>query len=290
MSGVFHLPELTVVDLLGSEAAVILHNLTTNDVKKLPVGGGCETFITEVRGRTLAHVYAFRTSDGFRLIGAPGQADAIIAHADRYTIREDATPSDLSSSMVGFVLSPNASETLRNEADWGESSAQAYDVDWLGGETMLLLTETPGAVQQVFRTTGETPESEDAFHRARVEAGFPWYGPDISDKNLPQEISRIKQTISFTKGCYLGQEPVARLDALGRVQKRLMRWETRGSIPPADAQVTSNGKVVGKLTSIAIQSDDQAFAIGMARRSHFESGATAEGEGFEAKVLGDLTA
>ena len=57
---------------------------------------------------------------------------------------------------------------------------------------------------------------------ARVEAGTPYYGPDINDKNLPQEISRDSRAISFVKGCYLGQETVARIDALGHVNRTLV--------------------------------------------------------------------
>lgn len=285
MSTVFRLPELTVVDLLGSDAAVILHNLTTNDVKALEVGGGCETFLTDVRGKMLAHVFAFRTSEGYRMVGARGQADAILSHADRYTIREDATPVNLSRELVGFVLAPNASESLRHEADWGESAAWVYDVDWLGESTMLLLTETPGAVEQVLRSAGEVAEDNDRFHYARTMAGFPWYGIDLSEKNLPQEASRIEQTICFTKGCYLGQETVARLDALGQVQKQLVRWETKGEIPSANAEVRDQDKVVGKLTSIAETSGETSIAIGVARRSHFDPGSVAQGDGFTATVI-----
>lgn len=285
MSTIFRLSEVSVLDLVGEDSAAILHNLTTNDVKALEIGCGCETFVTDVRGKTIAHVVAFRTPEGFRLIGASGQSQAIAEHADRYTIREDAQPVDRSSELTAFVLSPDATSSIRDETDWGESNAHGYGVDWLGPDTLLLLTETSGAVEQVLRSAGEVAASDDEFHDARVLAGFPWYGVDLSAKNLPQEASRIKESISFTKGCYLGQETVARLDALGQVQKQLVRWQTTGAIPEKGSEVTSDGKVVGKLTSVAKTGDDKAVAIGMARRSHFEAGAAAHGDGFEAVVI-----
>ncbi|QEF98696.1 putative global regulator [Stieleria maiorica] len=285
MSTVFRLSAATVLDLAGTDAAAILNNLTTNDVKSLQVGCGCETFLTDVRGKTLAHVVAFRTVDGFRLIGAPGQADAIAAHADRYTIREDATPIDRSADNTAFVLAPDAPVTLRDETDWGESNAMCYDVDWLGDQTIVLVTETPGGIEQVLSSTGEMPGDDTEFHHARTLAGFPWFGVDLSDKNLPQEASRIKQSICFTKGCYLGQETVARLDALGQVQKQLVRWETSGAIPTAGSEVRSDDKVVGRLTSVATTGEDAAVAIGIARRSHFDPGTTAQGDGFTATVI-----
>ncbi|MCS7470740.1 aminomethyltransferase [Stieleria sp. ICT_E10.1] len=285
MSAVFRLSAATVLDLVGDDATAILNNLTTNDVKSLQTGCGCETFLTDVRGKMVAHVVAFRTPEGYRLIGADGQADAITAHADRYTIREDATPVDRSSEYTVFVLAPDAPVTLREETDWGESNAVCYDVDWLGDQTRVLITETPGAIEQVIRSTGETAADDDEFHHARTLAGYPWFGVDLSEKNLPQEASRIKQSISFTKGCYLGQETVARLDALGQVQKQLVRWQTLGSIPAAGSEVSADGKVVGRLTSVAQTGDDTAVAIGIARRSHFDPGAVAQGDGFAATVI-----
>lgn len=285
MSNVFRLSSATVLDLIGQDAAKILNNLTTNDVQSLQPGCGCETFITDVRGKTLAHVFAFRTADGFRLIGAPGQAETIAAHADRYTIREDAHPVDRSGDLSVFVIAPDAPVTLRGETDWGESNAQAYDMDWLGEQTMVLLTETPGAIEQVVRSAGEITDDDSGFHRARVLAGFPWFGVDLSEKNLPQEANRIGQSICFTKGCYLGQETVARLDALGQVQKQLVRWSTEGSIPALGSEVSTDGKVVGRLTSVVQTGDDTALAIGIARRSHFEPGSSAQGDGFVATVV-----
>src|SRR5690606_22235947 len=64
----------------------------------------------------------------------------------------------------------------------------------------------------------------ETFHALRVAAGYPWYATDFDDSHLPQEVNREPETISFTKGCYLGQETIARLDALGQVQKKLVQW------------------------------------------------------------------
>ncbi|MCC9603471.1 aminomethyltransferase [Stieleria sp. JC731] len=285
MLRIHRLSEITVLDLVGNDSPTILNNLTTNHVRQLEVGCGCESFITDVRGKTLALVDVFRTNEGFRLIGAAGQAEAISQHADRYTIREDSRPVDRSSDFTAFVFSPDVTGSLQSETDWDQTNSQRYEVNWLGEGTFVILTETPGAVEQVIQTVGESIGDDDSFHFSRTVAGYPWYGSDISEKNLPQEASRIEKTICFTKGCYLGQETVARLDALGQVQKQLMRWRISGHIPAAGAEVSSEDKVVGRLTSIAKQSDETAIAIGMTRRSHFEVGSTATGEGFAAVVI-----
>lgn len=290
MPNIFRLSAATVLDIVGNDAAAILHNLTTNEIKSLELGCGCESFITDVRGKMLAHVFVFRTSDGYRLIGAPGQADVIAGHADRYTIREDAKPVDLSADQSVFVIAPDAPAPLRDETDWGQASASSYDVDWLGNQTIILVTDSAEAIEQVVASMGQAIGNDQQFHQARTLAGFPWFGIDLSEKNLPQEANRIEQSISFTKGCYLGQETVARLDALGKVQKQLVRWQiewqTAGQIPVPGSEVTAEGKVVGRLTSVTKTGDETAVAIGIARRTHFEPGQKATGDGFQATVVG----
>ena len=125
--------------------------------------------------------------------------------------------------------------------------------------------------------TGRIVGDEASFHCVRTLAGFPWYGVDLDETNLPQEADRDALAISFTKGCYLGQETVARLDALGQVQRKLVRWSITGGVPAAGATLVAGEKTVGRLTSVAADDRGGAIAIGFARRSHFEAGATAVG-------------
>src|SRR5438046_8506879 len=104
----------------------------------------------------------------------------------------------------------------------------------------------------------------------RIEAGYPLYGRDITDKNLPQEIDRDRLAISFTKGCYLGQETVARIDALGHVNRLLrgIKFLT-SAIPERGTELQSGGKVVGHVTSSCWSPGIGApLALGFLRRGH----------------------
>lgn len=86
---------------------------------------------------------------------------------------------------------------------------------------------------------------------ARLETGFPWFPVDVNEDNLPQEVARDEQAISFNKGCYLGQETVARLDAMGHVNRMLTGIKIDdASLPVVGAEITSDGQVVGKITSV----------------------------------------
>jgi folate-binding protein YgfZ len=97
---------------------------------------------------------------------------------------------------------------------------------------------------------GATPCDPDAFHAARIEWGFPLFGIDISDKNLPQEVARDALAISFVKGCYLGQETVARIDALGHVNKTLVGVRFDGhTVPATGLELSASGNKVGEVAS-----------------------------------------
>ena len=300
---IYRLDHLSVVDVSGADASTILHNLTTNEVRSLGDGEGRETFVTDVRGKTLGHVCLFKHEHGLKLLGPAGQSEAICAHIDRYTIREDATAEIQDSKFVGFVITPElAADCGFGCQDGGMLKSFACDtqvdrvtlqgVRWLGENSVLLCLPVAQAervldilsslVPAESRVQGEDllqqqVGNETAFHEARVVAGFPWYGVDLDESNLPQEADRDSETISFTKGCYLGQETVARLDAMGQVQKKLVRWKITGGVPLAGASLSADEKKVARLTSVASTEQHGVLALGFARRSHFESGATATG-------------
>lgn len=295
---ILNLTPLSVLDLVGDDAPAILHNLTTNAVKTLePSGPGVETFITNLKGKCVGHAMVFRTAWGYRLIGAAGQSEAVAELMDRYTIREDAQPNVRDDDFTAYLLvdepiPPNVADSSLHEVPW--------------------LAPTPARVLLAARTdepTGESleapqgEEAADTFHTHRVAAGYPWHGIDFNDSHLPQEVNREPETISFTKGCYLGQETIARLDALGQVQKKLVMWSIggieSGSLPAVDTKlfrtsekpVAAGEKPVGRLTSVVPDPSDpqRGVALGFARRSHFDPGTEAFGtigeRDFIAKVM-----
>ncbi|MDA7874753.1 aminomethyltransferase [Rhodopirellula sp.] len=300
---IYRLDHLSVVEVSGADSSTILHNLTTNEVRALGDGEGRETFVTDVRGKTLGHVCLFKQGHGLRLVGPSGQSEAIFSHIDRYTIREDATAEIRDSDYVGFVITPELAgkcnfdcteeTTLKSLSFENEASGVTVQgVRWLGEKSVLLCLPRADAGRALEILGSLLPDGaelqdaelldvevggEAAFHEARVVAGFPWYGVDLDDSNLPQEADRDPETISFTKGCYLGQETVARLDAMGQVQKKLVRWKITGGVPELNTSLLADEKKVARLTSVVSTETHGVVAIGFARRSHFETGASAVG-------------
>jgi hypothetical protein len=128
---------------------------------------------------------------------------------------------------------------------------------------------------------------DESFEAARVEWGFPLFARDISDKNLPQEVARDPLAISFVKGCYLGQETVARIDALGHVNKTLVGIRFDGqAIPEPLAALEADGQSVGHVTSAVFSPRMAApLALGYVRRGNNVAGSRLNSPVGEAEVV-----
>jgi folate-binding protein YgfZ len=147
----------------------------------------------------------------------------------------------------------------------------------LAGPVGFLIDGPRGAhagIGAALEAAGATRVGELAWQSRRIEAGWPLYGVDITDKNLPQELDRDRLAINFTKGCYLGQETVARIDALGHVNKILVgvRFRT-DEVPPTGTELSLGEQVVGHVTSACFSPLLHApLALAYVRRGENEPG------------------
>lgn len=266
-TGLVDVSDRTQVRITGADRVKFLHGFCTNDIKRLPAGTGCEAFLTNVKGRVVGHVFVFCGEHDLILETSPGQADAIIRHLDRYVIRDDVQFDDLQARVAElFVAGPRAEAALAGligAAMPAEKLAhQTGDVSGipiavrrvpLAAVPAFLLsypTERHAELQRRLVQAVIRPCGAEVFDIVRVEAGFPWYGRDIHEDCLPQEVNRDAQAISFTKGCYLGQETVARIDALGHVNRKLagVRWYGSEMLQSGE-ELTVGGQSIGRVTS-----------------------------------------
>lgn len=285
----FFLGELTILAITGADRLKIANNLCTQDLKSIASGQVAETFVTDVKGRTLSHGFAVAREDALWFISSPGQGVRLVPHFDRYIIREDATVQDASGDWdtILFLALEDAVAFGGSHPDWG---CVITSVPWVSGGGLVLVPA--GRREQLSNEVrdGAVAISDtrirSGWERARIEAFWPWYGVDLDDRNLPQEAGIDARAISFKKGCYLGQETVARLDALGQVQKRLVRltFERKPDVSlPYSIEV--DGKEIGALTSIAEMEDGSGMGLAMIRRSHFASGTQVNIEGQRGLVI-----
>jgi len=294
----FSIGPLTVLELTGADRNKILNNLCTQDLRSLQSGQSKESFMLDVKGRTISHGSVACLDSRTLWISSPGQAHRLVPHIDRYIIREDAMVRDVSDVFLTYLLRPNSpwmqthlAELLENNECSEDFDKQAISilVPWLGPGTLLVLA-TPGTqCPQIAQLSSichpsQTPNLQthdgSAWETMRIKNFWPWYGVDIDERNLPQEIGIDARAISFNKGCYLGQETVARLDALGQVQKKLALVELStdsGWKFSGPTELMMSGKSVGTVTS-ASQSDTiengRGLWIGLAmlRRGYMEPG------------------
>ncbi len=294
----------TQIELSGTDRATFLHNLCTNNVRQLEVGAGCEAFLTTVQGKTLAHVFIFVCPESLVIDTVGGQGETILEHLDHYLISEKVTLADRSREWTELLLAGPGSEPLL--AKLGDVrippallSHAAFDVAltraWLrrvdmtspGGFLLSARREDGAAIAAALVDAGATRCGEAAFEAARIERGFPLFGKDLSDKNLPQEVARDQAAISFVKGCYLGQETVARIDALGHVNRLLVGLRFAGSdVPQPGTELRAGEQVVGQVTSASYSPRLQApLALAYVRRGSNEPGARLNSASGEAEVI-----
>jgi folate-binding protein YgfZ len=234
-AGLADLPELSLIRVTGRDRTAFLNNFCTNDLLKRRPGQGCEAFVTDAKAHILAHIAVWIRDDALFITSLARQADQLIGHWDRYCISEDVQFNDLSTSWSGFALcGPDSSRVLSHwgltlaDEPWshGEANVQGFPLlatrlPFSEMETYVVITtaDSRSMLQQAPSPTGSLEATQSLFDELRIAAGFPVYGRDISRDNLPQEVNRNDLAISFTRGCYLGQETVARIDALGHVNR-----------------------------------------------------------------------
>jgi folate-binding protein YgfZ len=270
------LGELTILSIAGADRVKIANNLATQDLKSLSTGQVAETFITDVKGRTLSHGVVVAREDSLWFISSPGQGPRLATHVDRYIIREDVAVQDVSCQWDAVLFFSMDDAAAFATAPSG-GPVFVVSVPWVvGGGLVFIPAGELSRINQPdtdFVIATSDTSMRVGWERARIEAFWPWYGVDLDDRNLPQEAGVDARAISFKKGCYLGQETVARLDALGQVQKRLVKLAF-AKMPNVELpfSIEADGKEIGTLTSLAATQSGGGIGLAMIRRSHFRSG------------------
>ena len=265
--GFWQLPDWTSVEIQGRDRTSFLNSFCSNAVTRLQLGETCEVFLTDVKGKVVAQPLVICRPQDLLLVTVPHQANPIIANLDRYILREDVHLEDttLRRAFMVATFDPSPADlpqgVLSIKCNWFRSTPaflieipaevpSARLIEQLSGQGRLCQTAAPEAI--------------------RIEAGLPRFVIDFDQANLPQEIGRDQQAISFTKGCYLGQETVARIDAMGHVNQQIAGLQfDENRLPTVGTLLSCGENTVGKLTSVPYSPGLQApIALGMIRLGH----------------------
>ena len=254
----------TAVVVRGRDAARFVDGFTTAAVGPLQPGAGTEGFFADAKGQVLALAAILRTDEGVWIDAFPG-GPGLAEHLERYHIREPLEIVDESAARANIVIvGPGAAAALAAllgapppASPWAHAHGAIAGVavvvvaaPWAGsGGHLVQAAAADRTAVTVAMTAAGIPAAEPAaLERLRIEHGWP-APADIPAKALPQELSQPARAISFTKGCYLGQETVARLDALGHVNRRLV-GVAAGHAFRGGAIVRGGGADLGTITSV----------------------------------------
>jgi folate-binding protein YgfZ len=300
----FDLSHRGKIELTGKEAALFLHNLSTNDVKNLAYSCGCETFLCNAQARVLAsalayHLKIFRDQllsaghESFWLDLDPGLLEKVAQHLDRHLISEIVDITDRTREFCHLHLAgPLAPPALAAEGiaalaenelvqdGYAENTMQIRRRDRLGvpGFDIVCPRERSARQWNFWRERGAVPAGLDTYDVLRIEAGTPVYGKDIDENNLAPEVGRTAQAISYAKGCYLGQEPIVRVRDLGHVNRVLTGLVIEGQeFVPSGTKIVREGKEVGHVTSSVFSPrTGQVLALAYLRRGNTDPGTSVE--------------
>lgn len=261
----------------GRDRARLLHNITSNDVKKMMPGAGCYAFLLNPQGRIQADLYLFCYGDRFLIDTEPELREKVQAHILKYKVADQVELENVTDTTAAIGLEgPQAAAVLKAAGAPVPEGAFAHLAWGNGTVAAVSLTGQPGF--RIYSTLGDRDETVRLLEGAgampadagdarvvRIENGKPVCGVDIRDTTLPQETQQM-HAVSFSKGCYLGQEIVERIRALGGVHRKLERLELDGSEPVAPgSKLTVDGREAEITSSIYSPHFGKVIALGYVR-------------------------
>lgn len=215
------------VSVAGPDAASYLERMLSNSVLSLEPGGSCPALLLTAKGRVIAPLTVLRRGeDDFLLLTEPELGERVLAELVRFRL---AAKAELElEPHTSFIVFGAAADGIPTR-DYGEPAVEVLD--------------SPPAGEQL---------AADELELLRIRAGTPRFGREIDDRVLPAEAGLDEGWIDFGKGCYPGQEPVARLRYRGHANRglRVLALE-RGELPAYDTEVLYEGRPVGRVTSVA---------------------------------------
>ncbi len=283
--------DLGVLEVTGRDRASFLHAMLTNDVKSLVPGQGCQAALLDVHGKVQVLLLVWALEDRILVITPPGMAAKTNEMLDRYLFSEKAFFRDATGELSLLLLAgpeaPALAQRLTGtpvpDGPWSSVPARLGETELRlvrgGGETgeaEVWLVSTVGEGPLVWRAAtaaGARPVGLRAHESLRIEAGTPYLDHDVDESVLLPELP-VERWVSYTKGCYIGQEVVVRVRDRGHVNRHLRGLVVDGETPPpAGASLVADGAEIGKVTSGTWSFGlKRPIALAYVRRQHAEPG------------------
>ena len=266
--------------LLGADRARFLHGQVTNDINGLREFSGCYAALVNAKGKMECDLFAYRLADEILLDFEPGLTAAVQARLERYVIAEDVEIADVAPHFGLLTMQGPQAEAILTELDLPAPTdpltvAQTEDEIYIvqqprlgtDGFDLFIPIDAMNAWRERLSTTAPKCQMP-AFEKARVLATIPQFGVDLTTDNLPPEGGLETRAISYAKGCYIGQEIIARIRTYGKVNKVLRGLSLEGAAAIGDP-VLHEGTPVGTLSSVC---HEPSAALAIIKRTACELG------------------
>ena len=282
----------------GSDAIDLLNRLSTNDLERLDPGQGMSSVLTTNKGRIIDLLHVLHRDDDLLVLTSPGTQQKVAEWIEFYTFIEDVSVKDVSAETIECLYIGEQAVNLLDEsgcmpatlsdnlshAPVGDGDSQTSVVRSDVGEVPAYRVIAPAAT--VLPGFDLNSLGEDDFKALRVEQAIAAYPAEMNEDRNPLE-ANLKPYINFNKGCYIGQEVVARLNTYDRVQRFMCRLELNyGIAVTPGSQIVVEGSSVGEVTTSA-----PGIALAFLRKRHYEDGAevTIESDGeFVSALVRDI--
>jgi folate-binding protein YgfZ len=253
--------------LTGGEAADYLQGQVTNDVEALVPGGGCYATLLTPKGQIVADMRILRGADFIWVDAEPRSIPALVRNAAMYSIGRDVQTTDVGDAYaILSLVGPDARAVLDlapadEEHAWVEGEHGMYVATDAGVDVICPAGDADG----VRAALGVEATGEEAAECLRIERGRPRLGYEIAGGVIPQEAGLNERAVSFTKGCYVGQETVARLHYKGKPNRHLRGLRLTEPAATGD-EVSSGERVVGRIGTAAVSPVHGPIAMAVLRR------------------------
>ncbi len=283
--GLYSLEWRSKISLTGSDRVRWLNGMISNNVRDLALGHGIYAFLLNAQGHIQADLYAFHRGESLLVDCDQVQRDKILELFDHFIIADDVEVADISDKLTALGLTgPESRQVLERTGIAIPDLAylQLADTNWNGVSCTVLhsgeeakeswqVWVEPTRLRELWEAlakAGAKPTGSAALNLFRISRGIPQFGQDIRDRDLPQETGQMC-ALSFTKGCYLGQEIVERIRSRGAVHRNFTAFEADGPLPGSGAKIHADEKEVGEVTSsevLPLPNGDRKIALGYLRR------------------------
>jgi folate-binding protein YgfZ len=287
--GIYDLSSRAKIRLTGSDRVRWLNGMVTNNIRDLAPNHGVYCFLLNAQGHIQADFYVYNMG-GSIIVDTDAQLrEKVLAHFDKFIIMDDVEVADVTETLGVIGAAGQQSKTVLRAAgidlpdlvplemctpkcdcDCGCVRCTVLRGDEAAGESyeIRLAPDQMKSARESLIAAGAIAVGADALEMRRISRGIPRYGVDIRERDLPQETGQMR-ALSFTKGCYLGQEIVERIRSRGAVHREFTAFSIEGPLPDPGTRIQADDKEAGEITSSAdlpLSAGNRAVALGYLRR------------------------